>query len=421
MGRKLAHPIRYDERLNLQSSMSEGQFGPTYQLYGVISHAGSGPNSGHYYAHVKSATGQWFEMNDDYVEKVSKSPTGMKNAYILFYMQEKGQSLEAVLSTSAGLSQSQSHPRTSSSITNGHKAATDRSVKKQRTDSNGGEGEDTGRKVASSPTKPFIGPQLPPNFQKTTTTSASTSSSTIQTPPSSPTTPKPYAQAESLRKKIESYETRKENKLTKPPPQPQPPKVPLVDYADDDDDDMDGVSGASGVSAISTIGSQSSVATTTGTRSTLKESSPAQPPASSFPSSPLSSSANSTSNSNSPIPASSFYATTSKRASTATATTDSGKKRKSPDNDTETSSSDTTRSPRIESRQKKSGSKSAAQDSIRSAASASATSSSTSRSKASNPYGRLKGSDNLNSTREDLIFQPRKLMKKRYGQKKSLM
>ncbi|PCH40869.1 cysteine proteinase, partial [Wolfiporia cocos MD-104 SS10] len=86
MGRKIGHPVKYDERLSLQPIMSDGQYGPTYSLYGIISHAGGGPNSGHYYAHVKSADGHWYEMNDESVSRQFGSPTTMKNAYILFYI-----------------------------------------------------------------------------------------------------------------------------------------------------------------------------------------------------------------------------------------------------------------------------------------------------------------------------------------------
>ncbi|PSR93759.1 hypothetical protein PHLCEN_2v4654 [Hermanssonia centrifuga] len=96
MGRKIGHPIRYEDHLSLQSVMSEGQYGPAYSLYGIISHAGGGPNSGHYYAHVKDAKGRWFEMNDDSVTH-SSPPLGQKNAYMLFYIRDKGQSLEAAL------------------------------------------------------------------------------------------------------------------------------------------------------------------------------------------------------------------------------------------------------------------------------------------------------------------------------------
>lgn len=94
LGRKIGHYVHYDERLVLQPAMSEGQHGPSYSLYGIICHAGGGPNSGHYFAHVKAANGRWYEMNDDMVSPYHGAPVGMKNAYILFYMRDRGQSLE---------------------------------------------------------------------------------------------------------------------------------------------------------------------------------------------------------------------------------------------------------------------------------------------------------------------------------------
>jgi len=132
----------YDERLSLQPVMSEGQYGPTYSLYGVICHAGSGPNSGHYYGYVKSGNGQWYEMNDESVSH-TRTPVGLKSAYMLFYIRNKGQALEEAVS------------RVSISQRNGVAAG----MKKRKVaDSDDEEDrEDTGVKT----TRPFIGPQLP--------------------------------------------------------------------------------------------------------------------------------------------------------------------------------------------------------------------------------------------------------------------
>ncbi|KAI0307038.1 hypothetical protein B0F90DRAFT_1665355 [Multifurca ochricompacta] len=94
LGRKIGHAVRYDERLSLSHAMSEGQYGPSYSLYGVISHAGGGPNSGHYYAHVKGSNDQC-----------------MKNAYILFYMRERGHGLQVAIT-----SESQWQPATPSGM-----------------------------------------------------------------------------------------------------------------------------------------------------------------------------------------------------------------------------------------------------------------------------------------------------------------
>lgn len=92
-GRKIVNPVRYDEQLDLQPYMSDGQFGPTYRLFGVINHAGKGPNSGHYYAYVKSVKGRWYEMNDESVEP-RHSGMAERNAYILLYIRETGQTLK---------------------------------------------------------------------------------------------------------------------------------------------------------------------------------------------------------------------------------------------------------------------------------------------------------------------------------------
>lgn len=147
MGRKINHPVHYEERLSLQPFMSEGQHGPTYTLYAVISHAGGGPNSGHYYAHVKSATGGWFEMNDDMVSRHGGAPTGMRNAYILFYIRDQHQALDAAIRTPL---------RSSVPPKPGVIAA----MKKRKAPDSA---EDDNRS-SQTPSAPFIGPQIPPSL-----------------------------------------------------------------------------------------------------------------------------------------------------------------------------------------------------------------------------------------------------------------
>lgn len=62
------------------------QRNPTYRLYAVVSHSGSGPHSGHYYAHVRSGQNRWHEMNDSTVREVQVSQVlNQRNAYMLFY------------------------------------------------------------------------------------------------------------------------------------------------------------------------------------------------------------------------------------------------------------------------------------------------------------------------------------------------
>ena len=139
--------MQYDEKLFLQPFMSEGEFGPTYLLYGVICHAGGGPNSGHYYAFVKSKEGRWFEMNDETVQATSP-PTDKKNAYMLFYMRNKGQALEAAVKT----------PATNGLVSASAKSGLAAGMKKKMVKSKDtGDNEDQGVKV----TTPLLGPLLP--------------------------------------------------------------------------------------------------------------------------------------------------------------------------------------------------------------------------------------------------------------------
>lgn len=148
LGRKVGHHVDYDEHLSMQPYMSEDQFGPMYSLYGVICHAGGGPNSGHYYAFVKSAGDVWWEMNDESVTRVSGPPIGRKNAYMLFYIRKKGQGLEAAVNSTRI---PRSVPHQKFNIVAG--------MKKRKEPESGQDenAEDTGVKVS----KPFIGPLLP--------------------------------------------------------------------------------------------------------------------------------------------------------------------------------------------------------------------------------------------------------------------
>jgi ubiquitin carboxyl-terminal hydrolase 36/42 len=75
-----------------------GQYGPQYTLYAVISHVGTGPNSGHYYAHVKGSDGSWYQANDEVIIKTTPTTiTGRRNAYMLFYIRTPGESLDAAI------------------------------------------------------------------------------------------------------------------------------------------------------------------------------------------------------------------------------------------------------------------------------------------------------------------------------------
>jgi ubiquitin carboxyl-terminal hydrolase 36/42 len=190
LGRKIGHAVQYDERLSLANAVSEGQYGPSYSLYGVISHAGGGPNSGHYYAHVKASNDQWYEMNDDSVTRHPRPPTSMKNAYILFYMREGGQGLQAAVTSVSRLP-----PLSPNGIKN--------KLKRKAPDT----------AVVETEKRPFIGPLLP---------------SPSKTTPSA--IPARDPQADLLKKKIQAV-----GKLT--PLKPSNALLSLSQYTDDDDND----------------------------------------------------------------------------------------------------------------------------------------------------------------------------------------
>ena len=194
LGRKIGHPVQYDERLSLAHAVSEGQYGPTYSLYGVISHAGGGPNSGHYYAHVKASNGLWYEMNDDSVTRHPRLPINMKNAYILFYMREGGQGLQAAV-----MSVSRLPPPSPNGIKNKAKRKTPEI------------------EVDGTEKQPFIGPLLP---------SPSKATSSV--------TPARDPQADLLKKKIQA--------VSRPSPlKPSNALLSLSQYTDDDDDDTEDI------------------------------------------------------------------------------------------------------------------------------------------------------------------------------------
>ncbi|KAI0053675.1 cysteine proteinase [Auriscalpium vulgare] len=272
LGRKIGHAIRYDEHLSLANVMSDGQYGPSYSLYGVISHAGGGPNSGHYYAHVKRADGQWLEMNDESVSR-SGIPVNLKNAYILFYMREKGQALEAAMA--AGKPGPHIPPAPPRSVV---------AAMKKRKVLDSDEEEEVAKKAQSR--RPFIGPILPPEA----------------IPKPAIATPQRDPQADVLKKRIEAAKSK---------PLPAKPSTALASLAQYDDDDDDDDLGEKVTTATLTNPSSPAPTQESQTATTPPTSQPL-PPASSPPaSSPVA------------IPPSRFYGTN----------TENAKKRKSPDGD----------------------------------------------------------------------------------------
>jgi ubiquitin carboxyl-terminal hydrolase 36/42 len=87
LGRKLCHQVDYGEQLSLHTATSKGRKCPSYSLYAVICHIGGELSSGHYIACVKHGNGQWYDMNDGLVSRLTSAPVNLKSAYILFYLQ----------------------------------------------------------------------------------------------------------------------------------------------------------------------------------------------------------------------------------------------------------------------------------------------------------------------------------------------
>ncbi|KAK7470379.1 hypothetical protein VKT23_001806 [Stygiomarasmius scandens] len=158
LGHKITQLVNYEETLSLGPYMSQGQHGGTYSLYAVICHAGGGPHSGHYYAYVKSKEQRWYEMNDESVTVSPTPPVRLRNAYILFYIRNKGQMLQSAVHSAVHAA---STPTSSAlSFTPAHKPGVAAAMKKKRPREENEQdgGEDQGVKVD----KPFIGPLLPP-------------------------------------------------------------------------------------------------------------------------------------------------------------------------------------------------------------------------------------------------------------------
>ncbi|CCM00658.1 uncharacterized protein FIBRA_02696 [Fibroporia radiculosa] len=287
IGGKIGQPVKYDERLSLQSVMSSGQHGPSYVLYAVISHAGGGPNSGHYYAHVKGSNGQWYEMNDDSVTRHPGAPTGMKNAYILFYIRDKGQALEAAVNAPAKILNRDTTPAKMGIVAN---------MKKRKAVESD---DESSLRPKSKTSAPFIGPRLPSPVPASTADTSKANANAID------------PQAEVLKKKIAAVGQSPSSAL-----------LSLAQYDDEDDED---------------IGEKVNEMKTTTPDSELVPSSPVIPPSSSTASStqevqsstppPLTAST-STPSVFTTISTSSFYGTKSKGKDES-----NSKKRKSPEPD----------------------------------------------------------------------------------------
>ncbi|GAC74653.1 ubiquitin carboxyl-terminal hydrolase [Moesziomyces antarcticus T-34] len=138
-GGKVSRQIAFDDMLNIAPYLSVNNGPARYRLYATVHHYGSGPNSGHYVASVRSPSGKWMRMDDSHVAEMGRSgPTNDQSAYILFYLREKDEALETAL---AAVAPPKSAP-TSLEAKKRKKAAVQESVSESESDASADEFDD---------------------------------------------------------------------------------------------------------------------------------------------------------------------------------------------------------------------------------------------------------------------------------------
>jgi ubiquitin carboxyl-terminal hydrolase 36/42 len=101
-GGKLNDVVSYDRTFDITPYMAAGAPGARYSLYAVVCHSGSGPHSGHYTSRVLSTDSKtWHVMDDSSVYPLngggSQPPLGLREAYLLMYIREKGAKLDEAI------------------------------------------------------------------------------------------------------------------------------------------------------------------------------------------------------------------------------------------------------------------------------------------------------------------------------------
>ncbi|XP_072988359.1 ubiquitin carboxyl-terminal hydrolase 25 [Typha latifolia] len=87
-GGKINRNIEFEEVLVLSRFMhnTSQDSQPEYNLFGSVVHSGFSPESGHYYAYIKDASGRWYCCNDAHVSLSSSQEVLSEKVYILFYL-----------------------------------------------------------------------------------------------------------------------------------------------------------------------------------------------------------------------------------------------------------------------------------------------------------------------------------------------
>ncbi|GAA6023242.1 hypothetical protein JCM11491_006491, partial [Sporobolomyces phaffii] len=135
---------------------------PSYKLYALILHSGSGPHSGHYTALVRAGNGKFYDMNDDLVSPVNGVPLTQKNAYCLFYVREKGDQLKEIINGGGGEGTGVGKKRKRDSI-NGRDGSSGEVVKRASASASASDASSSpvGKKVKPSTYSPGKGPSPP--------------------------------------------------------------------------------------------------------------------------------------------------------------------------------------------------------------------------------------------------------------------
>lgn len=89
-GGKINKRIEFGPALDMKPFVSGPHEGDLkYTLYGVLVHAGSSSNSGHYYCFIRTSSGIWYALDDNRVYQVSEKSVLDQKAYMLFYVRNK--------------------------------------------------------------------------------------------------------------------------------------------------------------------------------------------------------------------------------------------------------------------------------------------------------------------------------------------
>lgn len=89
-GGKINKKVEFGPALDMKPFVSGPHEGDLkYTLYGVLVHAGSSSNSGHYYCFIRTSSGIWYALDDNRVYQVSEKSVLDQKAYMLFYVRNR--------------------------------------------------------------------------------------------------------------------------------------------------------------------------------------------------------------------------------------------------------------------------------------------------------------------------------------------